>query len=106
MSETGAPCPVVPSVLIIWNLTVRATVLFLLQVVKLLLHSLSWSHNHQIKILLIKIKYHGLQQNENNWFQFYLISNRKEQVYLNGVASESCSFSAGVPQGSIPGPFL
>ena len=40
--------------------------------------------NHQI--LLNKLKYYGLQQSEYNWFQFYL-SNRKQQVHANGVAS-------------------
>ena len=52
--------------------------------------------NHQI--LLNKLKFYGLQQNEYNWFQAYL-RNRKQQVYVNGVASDSCLFSTGVPQG-------
>ena len=37
------------------------------------------------------------------WFQYYL-SNKKQQVYVNGVASESCVISTGMPQGSILGP--
>lgn len=59
--------------------------------------------NHQI--LLNKLKFYGLQQSEYNWFQAYL-SNRKQQVYVNGVASDSCVISTVVPQGLILGPLL
>ena len=59
--------------------------------------------NHQI--LLTKFKFYGLQQSEYNWFQAYL-SNRKQQVYVNGVASDSCVISTRVPQGSILGSLL
>ena len=54
--------------------------------------------NHQI--LLNKLKYYGLQQSEYNWFQFYL-SNRKQLVHSNGVASDTRFISTGVPQGLI-----
>ena len=55
--------------------------------------------------LLNKLKFYGLQQSEYNWFQAYL-SKRKQQVYVNGIASDSCVISTGVPQGSILGPLL
>ena len=54
--------------------------------------------NHQI--LLNKLKYYGLQQSEYNWFQFYL-SNRKQLVHSNSVASDTRFISTGVPQGLI-----
>ena len=52
--------------------------------------------NHQI--LLNKLRYYGLQQSEYNWFQSYL-TNRKQQVHANGVASDTRLISTGVPQG-------
>ena len=54
--------------------------------------------NHQI--LLNKLRYYGLQQSEYNWFQFYL-SNRKQLVHSNSVASDTLFISTGVPQGLI-----
>ena len=57
------------------------------------------------EIILNKLKYYGVPLSEYNWFQSYL-SNRKQQVHVNGVASDTCCISTGVPQGSIVGPLL
>ena len=54
--------------------------------------------NHQI--LLNKLKYHGLQQSEQNWFRCYLC-DRKQQVHVNGVASELYSFTIGLDNISV-----
>ena len=52
--------------------------------------------NHQI--LLNNLKYYGVPLSEYNWFQSYL-SNRKQQVHVNGVACDTCCISTGMPQG-------
>ena len=37
---------------------------------------------------------------------FLDISNRQQQVVLNGFNSNACSIESGVPQGSVLGPLL
>ena len=57
------------------------------------------------QILLNKLRYYGILQKENNCFRSYHC-NRKQQVHVNGVASELHLISTGVPQELILGPLL
>ena len=56
-------------------------------------------------ILLTKLKYYGIQENELMWFSSYL-TNRQQYVELNGISSDLKPLFTGVPQGSILGPLL
>ena len=56
-------------------------------------------------ILIEKLKLYGLDENSSNWMESYL-SDRSQQVYLDGELSESLPVNIGVPQGSILGPIL
>ena len=57
------------------------------------------------KGLLFKLRTIGCSDSIVNWFLGYL-SNRRQQVVINGQASDWASVLAGVPQGSILGPLL
>ena len=56
-------------------------------------------------ILLTKLKYYGIQDNELMWFSSYL-TNRQQYVELDGISSDLKPLFTGVPQGSILGPQL
>ena len=58
-----------------------------------------------ISILLDKLKIYGFQDCSINWLSSYL-TNRKQQVFIDGNLSEPLDLEAGVPQGSILGPLL
>ena len=56
-------------------------------------------------ILLGKLKLCGVSSQSLNWFQSYL-SDRKQQTFIDGVQSDFCNITCGIPQGSILGPLL
>ena len=55
--------------------------------------------------LLAKLYHYGITGNLHKWFNSYL-SNRFQRVTIPGGCSEWVEIKAGVPQGSILGPFL
>ena len=57
------------------------------------------------EILIEKLKLYGLEESSASWMNSYL-SERNQQVYLDGELSKSLPVNIGVPQGSILGPIL
>ena len=57
------------------------------------------------EILLDKLKFYGLFNNELNWFKSYL-SGRQQFVEIGDTKSDLLDVTTGVPQGSILGPLL
>ena len=55
--------------------------------------------------LLFKLKKYGIQGNLFEWFTSYL-SDRKQRVHNEGFSSTWADTLAGVPQGSVLGPYL
>ena len=54
---------------------------------------------------MYKLESHGIRSNIINWFKNYLF-DRKQRVVIDGFASTFKHVHAGVPQGSVLGPFL
>ena len=57
------------------------------------------------ELLINKLESYGLKNTGLNWSQSYL-SDRKQVVSIGKEASDYCSNTSGVPQGSILGPLL
>ena len=57
------------------------------------------------KRLLSKLKYYGISGNTLNWIESFL-SDRNQQVVVDGKSSNTSKVTSGVPQGTILGPLL
>ncbi len=55
--------------------------------------------------LLYKLSYYGIRGQANNWIRSFL-SDRTQNVVLDGIASDPADVISGVPQGSVLGPVL
>ena len=55
--------------------------------------------------MLVKLEHYGIRGALLKWFESYL-TDRKQYVYHNGIASSMESITCEVPQGSVLGPLL
>ena len=55
--------------------------------------------------LLYKLGNYGIKGNIHKWISAFL-TQRKQQVVIDGISSTSCSVDSGVPQGTVLGPLL
>ena len=55
--------------------------------------------------LLRKLDHYGIRESTHNWIRAFL-TDRTQQVLVEGAASESIPIISGVPQGTILGPLL
>ena len=58
-----------------------------------------------LNLILAKLKYYGIRNNEYEWFMSYLLG-RKHCVSVQGYTSDYLTVQSGVPQGSILGPLI
>ena len=59
--------------------------------------------NH--KSLLKKVRHYGMRNHVYNWLESFL-TNRSQQVQIDGSLSEPADVLSGVPQGTVLGPLL
>ena len=57
------------------------------------------------KKLLFKLKHYGIDGKINKWMGSFL-TQRKQQVVIEGESSDSCSVDSGAPWGTVLGPLL